>query len=98
MTDDAIAPATDQLHLTFDELCARCAVEREWIIELVEHGALDPAGATASEWSFAEVSVLRVAKARRLSTDLDINPPGIAMVLDLLDEIDRLRAQLRRAT
>ncbi len=98
MTDDALSPATEEHDLSFDELCVRYAVQPEWIIELVEHGALEPAGASAGEWRFAEVSLMRVAKARRLSTDLEINPPGIAMVFDLLEEIDRLRAQLRRST
>jgi chaperone modulatory protein CbpM len=38
-----------------------------------------------------------VRTARRLAHDLEINPPGIALVLDLLDEIDALRANPRRA-
>jgi chaperone modulatory protein CbpM len=30
----------------------------------------------------------------RLASDLDINPSGIALALDLLDEIDALRARV----
>lgn len=96
MTDDVASSASEALALTFDELCARYGVEPQWVIELVEHGALEPHGTSTTEWRFAEVSLIRVAKARRLSSDLAINPPGIAMVLELLEEIDHLRAQLRR--
>jgi chaperone modulatory protein CbpM len=38
----------------------------------------------------------RVRTAHRLAHDLEINPPGIALVLDLLDEIDSLRVHPRR--
>lgn len=95
MSDAHISPADDTLELTIDDLCKRFGVEPRWIIDLVEHGVLDPAGSTTTEWRFAEISMVRVAKASRLSSDLDINPPGIAMVFDLLEEIDQLRAELR---
>ena len=38
----------------------------------------------------------RVKKAIRLESDLDINVGAVAIILDLLDEIDELRAALRR--
>ncbi|MCY0854768.1 chaperone modulator CbpM [Cupriavidus sp. D39] len=41
------------------------------------------------------VSVLR--RAQRLTRDLELGAVGVALVLDLLDEIDSLRARLRRA-
>ncbi|MFJ1256021.1 chaperone modulator CbpM [Cupriavidus sp. CuC1] len=35
--------------------------------------------------------------AQRLTRDLELGAVGVALVLDLLDEIDSLRARLRRA-
>jgi chaperone modulatory protein CbpM len=80
---------------TLDELCRACNVEAGWIAELVEHGIIEPAGGAQAEWRFAMLSVVRVAKAKRLERDLALNLPGLALALDLLDEIDDLRSQLK---
>ena len=80
-----------------EELCLACNVDAEWIAELVEHGAIEPFGQTRSEWQFASLSVVRVAKAKRLERDLELNSAGVALVLDLLDEIDNLRSRLSAA-
>lgn len=83
--------------LTLTELCETCQVEAEWIAELVEHGAVDPIVQTTSDWAFSHVTLIRVAKAKRLERDLSLNTPGIALALELLDEIENLRAQLKAA-
>lgn len=80
---------------TLEQLCLACDVEAGWVIELVEHGVIEPAQLTGSAWQFASFSIERVAKAKRLGRDLDVNAPGLALVLDLLDEIDALRSRLR---
>jgi chaperone modulatory protein CbpM len=79
---------------TLEELCRCCSVETEWIVELVEHGVVEPADQTRSDWKFDGFTVVRVAKARRLGRDLDLSPSGLAVVLELLDEIDDLRIRL----
>jgi chaperone modulatory protein CbpM len=79
---------------TLEELCRFCNVESEWIVELVEHGVIEPAGQTRSDWEFDSFTVVRVAKAGRLGRDLDLSPSGLAVVLELLDEIDELRSRL----
>ena len=80
-----------------EELCLACNVDAEWIAELVGHGTIEPFGQTRSEWQFASLSVVRVAKAKRLERDLELNAAGVALVLDLLDEIDALRSRLGAA-
>jgi chaperone modulatory protein CbpM len=81
---------------TVDELCRACNVDADWIAELVEHGVIEPIGEVGADWRFTSLTIVRIAKARRLERDLDLNPPGLAVVLDLLDEIDDLRAQLSK--
>jgi chaperone modulatory protein CbpM len=79
--------------VSVSEICESCHVEAEWVEELIAHGVL-----TASDGS-AKVSarsILRVWKARRLQQDFDLNTPGVALALELLDEIERLRAELVR--
>ncbi len=79
---------------SLEELSHTCNVEESWIIELVEHGVIEPRGKLVSEWKFSSLSVVRLAKAKRFDHDLGLNPAGIALVLDLLNEIDRLNAHL----
>ena len=81
---------------TVDELCLACNVDANWIAELVEHGVIEPIGQVSTDWRFTSLSIVRIAKARRLERDLNLNLPGLAVVLDLLDEIDDLRAQLEK--
>src|SRR5690349_12031689 len=84
-----------EITCTLEEICVSCNVEPDWVAALVEHGAIEPAGAARTEWMFARISVVRVAKAKRLERDLGLNIPGVALALDLLDQIDDLRAQLQ---
>ena len=82
---------------TLDELCLDFAIEEKWVAGLVEHGAIEPDGQTKDDWRFTYVSIVRVVKARRLERDLELNLPGIALALELLDEIEALRLRLKAA-
>jgi chaperone modulatory protein CbpM len=84
----------DTLSLT--ELCRFCGVETRWIVELVDHGAIEPQGVSIEEWQFRGPNIAKAKKARRLNRDLGINAAGVAMVLDLIDERDRLMRRLAR--
>jgi chaperone modulatory protein CbpM len=80
-----------------EELCARVHVERQWIVELVEIGALEPrAGDAPDAWAFAIADVLRVSAMRRLVDELGVNLPGAAIILELVEERRRLLSQLRQ--
>ncbi len=52
--------------------------------------------ATRTEWRFTGATLRRARRALRLSHDLEVNAPGVALALDLIDEIDALRARLQR--
>ncbi|HBG98227.1 MAG: hypothetical protein JKP98_01020 [Rhodobacteraceae bacterium] len=81
--------------VTMTEICRSCGVSAEWVIDLVEHGIIDPAEPAAPRWQFHAVSIRRVRRARALQRDLGVNLAGIALALDLIEERDRLRARLR---
>ena len=68
----------------------------ERVRRLVDEGIVEPVGRKPAEWRFTRVSVTRVRFAERVARDLDVNTAGAALALDLLDEIERLRARLRR--
>ncbi len=77
--------------LSLDELCKMSRVERGWVIELVEHGVVEPLGPDRTIWCFRVSELRRVRRAMRLRHDLGVNVPGIALALELLDRLERLR-------
>ena len=79
--------------LTKAELCRVCQVEEAWIDELLSLGVLDT---PSPQMAFSAVSIVTVRRARRLEQDFALNVPGVALALDLLGEIERLRAEVRR--
>ena len=84
----------NETRLTLRQLCNACAVRAEYIIELVDEGFIEPSGVEKSHWCFSGVTIKRVQKAKRLQRDLGINLAGVALVIDLIDEIEHLRARL----
>ena len=84
----------NETRLTLRQLCDACAVRADYIIELVDEGFIEPSGVEKSHWCFSGVSIKRVQKAKRLQRDLGINLAGVALVIDLIDEIEYLRARL----
>jgi len=86
----------EELNCRLDELCSLCRVSSEEVIELVEEGVLTPQGSAMSDWYFDHLAVKRLQTAVRLQRELDVNLPGVALVLDLLDELQELRQQCRR--
>lgn len=102
MSDQRPPPANTSSELlqpnafcTLEEVCVACNVDADWIVELVQHGVIEPVGAAQPDWQFTRITITRVAKAKRLQRDLELNPPAVALVLDLLDQIQELR---KRAT
>lgn len=85
----------EQIRLTLADLCRACAVHAERIIELVDAGVLEPQGREPARWIFAGASLHRARKALRLQRDLGIDLAGAALALELMDEIESLRARLR---
>jgi len=82
--------------ITLIQLCRICGVEAETVEALVEHGILEPSGKHGSHWCFRAASVKRMRIALRLQRDLDVNLPGAALALELLERIDALEARLRK--
>ncbi len=83
---------------TLEELSASCAVKTDYIMELVEEGIVEPMEQQRDQqhWTFTGQSLLRVRKTRRLQRDLGVNLAGIALLLDMMEEIERLRERLQR--
>ena len=87
----------ETIRFTLAELCRSCRVETAEVVVLVEEGVLDPVGSSPADWQFSGSALRRARLALRLAHDLEIGVAGSALVLELLDEIETLRARLRRA-
>ncbi len=85
----------DRVYLSLTEISDACSTRTEWVVELVEEGILEPSGKERSHWQFSGNSLSRAHTARRLQHDLEINLAGVALVLNLLEEIEALRSRIR---
>jgi len=89
----------EQSVLTLTELSHVCAVQTGYIIELVDEGLVTPDIATQENepqhWRFSGAQIRRARTAIRLQSDLGVNLAGAALALQLLDEIENLRAHVR---
>jgi chaperone modulatory protein CbpM len=87
---------SDDHALEIEAFAAACDTEAEFVRLLVEEGLVRPV-VEQPEWRFGGEELARVRRIRRLQRDFDANLQSVAVMLDLIDEIDRLRTQLRRA-
>lgn len=85
----------EEIFCDLDELCCLCRVTTSHVIELVEEGVITPVESENSAWHFDFLAIRRLQTAVRLQQDLDVNVPGVALILDLLDEVRQLRQQCR---
>ena len=86
--------ATDSIRMTLGELCLAHAVSAEHVVDMVMEGVLEPIGSTREEWRFTELHFHNAGIAVRLQRDLGINLPGVALALQLLQELQDMRQRL----
>jgi chaperone modulatory protein CbpM len=84
----------DETALTLEELACACAVEPTWVIQRVEAGLLGNVVTVQSEWRFTSVELVRARRLAALERDFDANEELAALVSDLIEEVQSLRAQL----
>lgn len=86
----------DSMTLGVHEICTLCRIGVELVNELVNEGVLVPEGTSPETWRFSAVAIKRIQVTLRLQRDLRVNLPGAALALDLLDELEALRGQLKK--
>ena len=84
----------NEVHMTIVELSHASRTPEELIMSWVSEGVLSPAGSSPEDWRFSGDSLKRAKTAAHLTHDLELNAPGVALALQLLDEIAQLRARL----
>lgn len=80
--------------LSLGDLSCACSVHAEHIVELVEEGVIEPVVRRDRRWEFTGESLVRARRAISLQRDLGLNVAGVALALDLLDELEDLRRRM----
>lgn len=78
--------------LSIHEVTASFGISKETIIEIVDEGIVTIQKNEKDEWFFDNEAVGCIRLVLRLHHDLGINLAGAGLALELLKEIDRLRA------
>lgn len=98
MHDQLAAQLLEDAVLSLEEIATSCRVQVDWVIARVRDellGELPPAA--PGDWMFSGAHLLRLRRIRALERDFDADPELAALVVDLLEEVERLRLRLRHA-
>lgn len=90
-----IADYSKEEPITLEELCEACQISKDFLYHLIEYQIIRPHGQSQDEWIFDVAQLRRVQTALRLQRDLEVNLAGIAVVLDLLEEVNEMREQMK---
>jgi chaperone modulatory protein CbpM len=82
--------------VTLDGLAARTKLHPALIERFVEYGLIEPAERVGSHMLFDVDCVARVSKIERLRRHLGANLASVGVILDLLDQVDRLQQEIER--
>jgi len=84
----------DSAPYVLQDVCQMFAVHADLVIKMVEVGILSPSGQDPSRWHFSTHACIRLQKAQRMQRDLGVNLAGVAVALDLLDDLEAMRKRV----
>jgi len=83
-------------YLTLGEVTQCTRASEETVVTIVEQGIVRPRGARPAEWRFEPPMVATLRRACRLHCDLELDWAGVALALELLEEVQQLRRDNNR--
>ncbi|WP_277961592.1 chaperone modulator CbpM [Pseudomonas sp. RIT-To-2] len=81
------------VQLDMKSFCQEVGISPAYVIEIVEHGIVEPQGRTADEWLFDDRAPGIARRAAKLHHDLELEWEGVALALELLEEVQQLRGE-----
>ncbi len=87
-------PLRAEVHLSLRELAVAAGISATQLARLVRLGLLEPEPDAPDRFSAATAARLR--RMLRLRADLGVNLAGAAIIVDLMEALDRLDAELTR--
>lgn len=85
-----------KVKLTLLETCDATGLSTDYLLEIVAHGIVEPEGSSPEDWLFDPGMLGTVQRACRLASDLELDWSAAALVLDLIEEKERLQRENRR--
>ena len=95
-TRSAVVLIDEEERLDLTQFAQACGTTIAYVEEMILEGLLVPHGERPA-LDFGAEEITRARRALRLQRVFDASLPSVAVMLDLLDEIERLRTQMRRA-
>ncbi len=80
--------------ISFYEVCHKYNISEELLSEMVEQGLFPNQPSDKDRIALDQKALRRLEAAFRLHKDLGINLPGVALALDLLEEIEKMHKEL----
>ena len=78
-----------------DAFAVRCGLHPDLLHRFVALGLVEAHSGPGGQLWFDPADLATIARITRLHNDLSLNYAAVGLVLDLLDEIDRLHAEAR---
>ena len=84
------------VQLDMERFCEEAGIPATYVIEIVEHGIIEPQGRTPDVWRFDDYELAIAQRATKLHNDLEMEWEGVALSLDQIEEVQQLRAENQR--
>ena len=84
----------EQLALDLEHFAEVCGQSTDWVLKLIDYDILQVQVDPQSHQFIGE-DVARARRAYRLQRDFDASLSAVAVMLDLIDEVQQLRKQLK---
>src|SRR5689334_18676328 len=92
-SDSLTGVLLDDAALDLEEMARACGVDPDWVRRHVQAGMLAIEAADV-QWHFRSIELSRARRLASIERDFDANEELAALVVDLADEVRRLRARL----
>ena len=84
----------ENIKISIVDVCETCNISEDTLLEMMEYGLFHHQNMHLKMIHVDHKSFDRIRSACRLQHDLDINLPGVVLILELLDELDQARQEL----
>jgi len=80
--------------LTLHEICHVCGTTSDLVQELIAYGTIDVQTMDSTRWRFNSQHVRLIRRVLHLQHDLQVNLPGALLAIDLMSQIEVLKAEI----
>lgn len=79
-----------------EQVCLVVEISRPELIQVIELGIVEPLGDSPEDWRFDNDMLSALRRAQRLHRQLEVGWPGIALAMQLLDQVEQLQTENQR--